>query len=281
MVDRHTVIQFADKFTSEKVESRSVRSTVDNDTENKENTDNDETEMNVSLRNNGRDKKSERNGRYGTHRNYTVFKEVFRDFGGYEKEIFESISFTFLGLGIVGQEYFNRNGRDDRTGGGKEDIKVNSSIKNSDNYSNNCSDNYSSGSSSSHKRGSESEERGRYEAFRHPAFATFLLSFFSSFLFFFPSFPLFSLFLPNFPQYHVVFDSYLFSLCFITSGITDSLRLPTQRAAPSQTPPLTCFGPQKDFCYMGRQVRLWLYVRSTTGMYDAMLHHVFFTNYIN
>ena len=33
---------------------------------------------------------------------YTVCRKIFTDFGGYEKEVFEAISVTYLGLGIVG-----------------------------------------------------------------------------------------------------------------------------------------------------------------------------------
>lgn len=38
---------------------------------------------------------------------YTVCKNIFKDFGGYNKEVYEAVSVTYLGLGLIGGKYFS------------------------------------------------------------------------------------------------------------------------------------------------------------------------------
>lgn len=43
---------------------------------------------------------------------YSVCNQIFEDFGGYNKEVYDAISVTHLGLGLIGGKYFNSYERD-------------------------------------------------------------------------------------------------------------------------------------------------------------------------
>ena len=48
----------------------------------------------------------------GETNDYSVCNQIFEDFGGYNKEVYDAISVTHLGLGLIGGTYFNSYDRD-------------------------------------------------------------------------------------------------------------------------------------------------------------------------